>query len=51
LQAYYDRTHRRHENSFEETLGTFDLDVQLSCKPWAATCWSWAAATGTRATT
>jgi iron complex outermembrane receptor protein len=35
LQAYYDRTHRRHESSFEETLDTFDLEAQLSCKPWA----------------
>jgi len=29
-QAYYDRTHRRHEASFEETLQTFDVELQHS---------------------
>jgi iron complex outermembrane receptor protein len=27
-QAYFDRTTRRHENTFDETLQTFDVDVQ-----------------------
>lgn len=33
VQAYYDRTYRRHEASFEETLDTVDLEMQHSTRP------------------
>jgi iron complex outermembrane receptor protein len=34
-QAYYDHTHRRHENSFAEDLRTLDFEVQHASKPLA----------------
>ncbi len=33
LQAYYDRTERRHENTFDETLDILDIEAQHSFKP------------------
>jgi iron complex outermembrane receptor protein len=33
IQAYYDYTHRKHENTFEERLGTFDIEAQHSWLP------------------
>src|SRR5688572_3752949 len=33
LQAYYDRTYRKHENSFEEDLDTVDIDVNHALAP------------------
>jgi iron complex outermembrane receptor protein len=34
-QAYYDRTRRRHENTFHEDLRTLDLEVQHASQPLA----------------
>jgi iron complex outermembrane receptor protein len=33
VQAYYDYTHRMHQNTFEERLGTFDIEAQHSWLP------------------
>jgi iron complex outermembrane receptor protein len=33
IQSYYDRTYRKHEASFEETLQTFDLEMQHATRP------------------
>lgn len=35
VQAFYDRTERRHLNTFEETLDTFDVEMQHSSRPHA----------------
>ena len=41
VQAYLDRTHRRHEASFEETLDTFDVEMQHSTQPFAGHMLVW----------
>jgi iron complex outermembrane receptor protein len=33
VQAYYDRTNRRHENTFEEELDTFDVEATHALSP------------------
>ena len=34
MQAYYDRTHRKHENTFAEDLDTLDLEANHAFSPW-----------------
>ena len=41
MQAYYDRTYRKHEASFEETLDTVDVELQHSSRPRAGHVLIW----------
>lgn len=41
VQAYYDRTDRRHEDTFDEELDTFDIEAQHALTPWAGHAMVW----------
>lgn len=41
VQAYYDRTDRRHEETFDESLDTFDVEAQHLLKPWRGHTMVW----------
>jgi iron complex outermembrane recepter protein len=43
VQSYYDRTTRRHENTFREELDTFDIEAQHASRPAAAHQLVWGA--------